>query len=184
MNLAPRWPLRPVLLAVAWLLAGALPASAQPALTDAQAKAAALVNFARYVEWPERAFAGKEAGFVFCLAGRESLASAAVSLDGRTLHGRTTQVRRVLGVEELRGCHVLFIPEAEERRQTPMLRAVAGEPVLSVGDASGFTDAGGAIGVTLDDGRIRFDINRGTLDAAQLRASANLLRLARNVRNP
>jgi tRNA threonylcarbamoyladenosine modification (KEOPS) complex Pcc1 subunit len=56
--------------------------------------------------------------------------------------------------------------------------------VLSVGDAGGFTDAGGAIGVTLDDGRIRFDINRAALDAAQLRASANLLRLARNVRNP
>jgi hypothetical protein len=174
-----------VLLAVACLLAGAgAPAVAQPALTDAQAKAAALVNFARYVEWPERAFAGKDAAFVFCLAGRDSLGAASAALEGRSLHGHPTQMRRVLGVEELRGCHVLFIAEAEERRQLPMLRAVSGEPVLSVGDAGGFTDAGGAIGVTLDDGRIRFDINRAALDAAQLRASANLLRLARNVRNP
>lgn len=185
MTTAPRWRRRPVLLAVACLLAGGLtPAQAQPALTDAQAKAAALVNFARYVEWPERAFAGKESGFVFCLAGRDSLGSASAALEGRSLHGRSTQVKRVLGVEELRGCHVLFIAESEERRQAPMLRAVAAEPVLSVGDATGFTEAGGAIGVTLDDGRIRFDINRAALDAAQLRASANLLRLARNVRNP
>lgn len=173
---------RPALLTAALLLAAGC-ARAQPALTDAQAKAAVLLNFARYVEWPERAFASKEAGFVFCLAGRESLAAAAGSLEGRTLHNRPTQVRRVLGVEELRGCHVLYIAEAEERRQAPMLRAVAAEPVLSVGDAAGFTESGGAIGVMLDDGRLRFDINRAVLDGAQLRASANLLRLARSVRN-
>ncbi|MDT7833833.1 YfiR family protein [Aquabacterium sp. OR-4] len=173
--------LPPALLMAALLLALA-GARAQPALGEAQAKAAALVNFARYVEWPERAFASREAPFVFCLAGRESLAAAVATLDGRSLHGRPTQLRRVLGVEELRGCHVLFIAEAEERRQAPMLRAVAGEPVLAVGDGAGFTEAGGAIGVTLEDGRIRFDISRPALDAAQLRASANLLRLARNVR--
>lgn len=172
----------PALLLAALLLA-CVRAPAQPALGEAQAKAAALVNFARYVEWPERAFASREAPFVFCVAGRDSLAAAVATLEGRTLHGRPTQLRRVLGVEELRGCQVLFIAEAEERRQAPMLRAVAGEPVLAVGDALGFTEAGGAIGVMLEDGRIRFDISRPALDAAQLRASANLLRLARSVRN-
>ncbi|MEK8051758.1 YfiR family protein [Ideonella sp. DXS22W] len=172
-------------LAAAWLAALALgsPVSqAQPALSDAQAKAAVLLNFARYIDWPERAYAAKDGGFVFCLAGRDSLGGAASALEGRTLHNRPTQVRRVLGIEELRGCHVLYIAEAEERRQQPMLRALAGEPVLTVGDAAGFTEAGGAIGVTLEDGRIRFDINRAALDSAQLRASANLLRLARSVR--
>lgn len=181
MNLLARQLRLPALLAAVLVLA-AVRSTAQPALTDAQAKAAVLLNFARYVEWPERAFAGKDTPFVFCVAGREGLAAAA-TLDGRSLHNRPTQVRRVLGVEELRGCHVLFIAEAEERRQSPMLRAVAAEPVLSVGDAAGFTEAGGAIGVALEDGRLRFDINRAALDAAQLRASANLLRLARNVRN-
>jgi hypothetical protein len=91
-------------------------------------------------------------------------------------------VRRVLGVEDLRSCHLLFIGEAEERRLTPMLRAIANEPVLSVGDLAGFADAGGAIGIVLEEGRIRFDINRLALDQAQLRASSNLLRLARSTR--
>jgi hypothetical protein len=158
-------------------------AQAQP-LTEAQAKASAIFNFARYVEWPERAFASREAPFVFCLVGRDSLAGAVATLDARTLQARATQVRRVFGVEELRGCHVLFIGEAEERRQAPMLRALNGEHVLSIGDASGFADAGGAIGIVLEEGRIRFDINRTVLDQAQLHASSNLLRLARNVRPP
>ena len=163
-------------------LAPAPPASAQAALTEPQAKASALLNFARYVEWPERAFAGRDAPFVFCLAGRDSLASAQNLLESRPLQGRHTTVRRVFGSEELRGCHVLFVGEAEERRMAPLLRAVAGEPVLTVGDMAGFAEAGGAIVVVLDEGRIRFDIQRSALDQAQLRASANLLRLARNAR--
>ena len=158
--------------------------TAQTSLTESQAKASALFNFARYVEWPERAFPLSDSPFVFCLAGRDSLASVLALIEGRTLHGRSTKVRRVLGAEELRGCHVLYVAESEERRLVPMLRSVAGEPVLSVGDFAGFLDAGGAIGVELEDGRIRFDINRTALDQAQLRASSNLLRLARSGRQP
>ncbi len=165
-------------------LCSPLGATAQPSLTESQAKASALFNFARYVEWPERAFASRESPFVFCLAGRDSLASAVAALEDRSLHGRATLVRRVFGVEELRGCNVLYIGEAEERRLIPMIRAVAAEPVLSVSDLTGFIDVGGGIGIALDDGRIRFDINRTALDQAQLRASSNLLRLARNVRQP
>jgi YfiR/HmsC-like len=157
---------------------------AQTALTESQAKASALFNFARYVEWPERAFASREAPFVFCVAGRDSLGSGTSALEGRVLNGRQTQFRRVLGIEELRGCHALYIGEPEERRLLPMLRAVAGEPVMTVGDLNSFIDAGGAIGIVLDEGRMRFDINRAALEQSQLRASSNLLRLARNTRQP
>lgn len=167
---------------LAAMLLPALCANAQTPLTETQAKASALFNFARYVEWPDRAFGSRDSSFVFCLAGRESLAGGAPGLENRTLQGRTTQVRRVLGTEELRGCHVLFIGEPEERRLGPMLRAVASDAVLTVSDLAGFTESGGAIGIVLDDGRIRFDINRAALEQAQLRASSNLLRLARNTR--
>lgn len=185
MPLACRPSRRTVLRHAALALAVAVGAStAQVALTDAQAKAQALLNFARYVEWPEHAFAGRDAPFTFCLAGRDSLAAGAPALEGRSLHGRATAVRRVFGIDELRGCQLLYIAESEERRLAPMLRAVAGEPVLTVGDGIGFVFAGGAIGVTLEDGRIRFEIARAVIEAAQLRASANLLRLARSIPAP
>ncbi len=170
-------------LVLSLLLAGSMPAlRAQPQLTEAQAMAAALLNFARYVKWPEQAFASREAPFTFCIAGRDALFSAAAALEGRSLHGRPTQVRRVLGTEDLRGCQLLFIADSEERRQQPMLRALGRDAVLTVGDAGDFIDAGGAIGILIEDGRVRFDINRSALDAARLRANANLLRLARNAR--
>jgi hypothetical protein len=156
----------------------------QTALTDAQAKASALFNFARYIEWPDRAFASTQTPFVFCIVGRDSLQGALTLLDNRSLNGRPTQVKRVFGAEELRGCSALYIDEAEDRRTQALLRSLAGAPVLTVGDAGGFAEAGGAIMLTVEDGRVRFDINRAALEQAQLRASANLLRLARNVRQP
>jgi len=179
--------LRPLLrrwrcIALGLALVFTLSSRAQTALTESQAKASAFLNFARFVEWPERAFSSRDAPFVFCIAGRDSLGEAASTLQGRVLSGRATQMRRVLGIEELKGCHALYIGDAEERRLLPMLRAVADEPVLTVGDLSGFTEVGGAIGIVLDDGHIRFDINRTALDQARLRASSNLLRLARNTR--
>lgn len=170
--------------AALWLaaLGCAIGSPAQTALTESQAKASALFNFARYVEWPERAFSSREAPFVFCVAGRDDLPAAATTLEGRVLNGRPTQLRRVLGVEELRGCHALYVGESEERRLLPMLRALAGTPVLTVGDLNGFIDTGAAVGIVFEEGRLRFDINRAALEQAQLRASSNLLRLARNTR--
>jgi len=76
---------------------------------------------------------------------------------------------------------VLFIAESESRRLALTLRAVAGQPLLTVSDADAFIDAGGAIGIVRGDGRLQFEVNRAALDQAQLKASSNLLQLARNL---
>jgi hypothetical protein len=168
-----------LIFAAAWIFQGS---SAEPALTEVQAKASVLFNFARYVEWPERAFATPNAPLTFCLAGRDSLSSVQATFEGRTIGGRATAVKRVFGVSDLRGCQVLFVGESEENRLAPMLFALGTEPVLTVSDVAGFNSLGGAIGITLEDGRIQFDINRQALERVNLRASSNLLRLARTLR--
>lgn len=150
------------------------------AIGESQARAAALLSFARYVEWPAAALGGRD--FVFCLVGREPLAGAQAMLEGKPLHGRTTVLRRVVGPEELRGCQVVYFGDVDDRRLAPMLKAASSEAILSVGDAGGFLELGGGIALGLEEGRIRFDINRSALDAAGLKASANLLKLARNLR--
>ena len=52
---------------------------------------------------------------------------------------------------------------------------------LTVSDIDGFVDAGGGIGLVTEDDRIRFDINRNTLDRIHLDVSAQLLKLARRL---
>ncbi len=173
-----RWlPVRAALLALGLLAV----ARAQPALTEAQAKAAFVLNFARYVEWPAASFASREAPVVACLVGRDTLGAALSALDGRPVQGRTLKVRRGVAADDMRGCHVVVIGDADERRVVPVLRALAGQPVLTVSDTEHFVDLGGGIGLLTADDRLQFEVNRGALEQAQLKASASLLKLARSV---
>lgn len=165
-------------LAVAW--PGAL-VHGQPTLTEAQAKAAFVLNFARYIEWPASVFASPQAPLVVCLVGRDTLGPALAALDGRQVQGRAMKVRLRVVPDELRGCHLVFIGEAEERRSQTVLRALAGQPVLTVSDTDRFTESGGCVRIVLAEERLQFEVNRAALEQAQLKASASLLRLARNI---
>lgn len=183
---SPPAPLRALAGAAALVLGLALPAApgaqvAPPApLTESQAKAAFVLNFARFVEWPATAFASRESPVQACVLNRDAIVAALAALEGRPVQGRALKVRRATTPDELRDCHVAFLGDTDERRLVPALRALAGRPVLTVGDAERFIDAGGAIGLVVADERLQFEINRAQLEQAQLRASANLLRLARN----
>lgn len=166
------------------VLAGTLladPAAAQSSLSEPQAKAAFVLNFARYVEWPEHSFATRDAPLLICLLGRDSLASALAALENRPVQSRQVNVRMVASVDEARICHVLFVGASETRRLTLLMRSLAGQPVLTVSDADGFIDAVGAIGIVQGDGHLQFEVNRQTLEQAQFKASSNLLKLARNL---
>jgi hypothetical protein len=168
--------------AACWLaLALSAGAGGQTTLTEAQAKAAFVLNFARYVEWPSSAFASREAPVVACLFGRDGLGTALAALEGRAVQNRTLKVRRSASVEELKGCHVVFIAESEERRIVPIVRGLMGHPVLTVSDSERFIDSGGAIGLVYGDERLQFEVNRQALEQAQLKASASLLKLARTI---
>lgn len=156
---------------------------AQTVASEAELKAALTLNFARYVEWPERSFASREAPILFCLIAREAFAAAFAALESRTSQGRAVKVRRVAPQDDLRGCQVLFIGELDERRQAQLLHSLAGQPVLTVGDADGFIDAGGAIGIVPGEQRLQFEVNRSVLELAHLKASSQLLKLARSVTN-
>jgi hypothetical protein len=170
---------RAALLAAALTLA---PASrGQGVVSEWELKAALVFNFARYVEWPERAFASREAPVVLCLVGRDRFAGAFTALDGRKLQGRPVKVRSGIALDDSRGCHVAFIADPAERQLPVILRAFAGQPVLTVSDAEGFIDSGGAIGIVPGEQRLQFEVNRAALEQAQLKASSQLLKLARAV---
>jgi hypothetical protein len=156
-------------------------ASAQATSTEQQVKAGFVLNFARYVEWPERVFAARDAPLVICILGRDNFGAAMTALEGRQVQGRPVKLRRGVAIEDMRGCHVVFVSESEDRRLVPTLHSLAGQPILTVSDMEGFIDAGGAIGIVQGEDRLQFEINRSALDQAQLKASSNLLKLARNV---
>lgn len=166
------------LLALAMLAGAPL---AQEQLSEPQAKAAFILNFARYVDWPERTFPSRDAPLTICLVGRDSVATALTALEGRLANGHPVALRTLGSASENMACHVVFIGASETRRLAQTLRSFSGQAILTVGDIDGFIDAGGAIGLVQGNGRLQFEVNRTALEQAQLKASSNLLKLARNL---
>ena len=156
-------------------------AHAQQGLSEAEAKAAFVYNFARLVEWPRAAFATPESPLAICLLGRDPVEASLPSLEKKRVKERRIEVRAIANVEDSQSCQVVYFAASETRRLPQMLHSLAGRPVLTISDTEAFIDLGGAIGLVYDDNRLQFEINRQTLFQAQLTASSNLLKLARNL---
>lgn len=165
-----------------WLSLSAMAAglAAAPAYgdvtTEPQLKAAYLINFLKYVDWPETG-----ATINLCLFGRSNLAPYLAPHEGRQIGGHELRIRKVIHAEQLVDCHELFVPESEAAHFASIMRSVDKQATLTVSDAEIFPSMGGAIAIIRSEGRLRFDINVDALDHAGLRASPLMIRLARQV---
>jgi hypothetical protein len=159
-------------LGIAVVLAGAL-LHPQEVSLEYRLKAAYLLNFTKFVEWPPD---GDSRPFTMCTAGHNPFGEVlAATVRGETARGRAIDVRAIMAPEP--GCDLLFVPQ--DAPVTPFLRAARGSPTLTVGESPGFTAQGGIINFVLQDGTVRFQINPGEAGRAGLRISSHLLRLAR-----
>jgi hypothetical protein len=155
-------------------MAQAVPAHSS---TEAQLKAAFLVNFFKYVEWPQA-----PAEYRLCLFGRTELWPYLAPYEGRQVAGKPLHVQRINGAEEAAHCHQVFLPASEATSTSAVLGEVARAPVLTVGENDAFLVAGGGIALAPSSGQLQFDINARALKQARLKAGSPMLRLARSVR--
>lgn len=138
-------------------------------------KAAFLLNFARFVDWPAAASSDT---LRIGVVGHDPVAEALIRV-GASRPGGAVQVRHGLSAtDRLNRFHILFIGTAQQRQLTDVLANVDGQPVLTVSDINGFAEAGGVIGFVQRRNKIRFQINPTVATRAQLTLSAKLLRLA------
>ncbi len=164
------------------LLAPTEPARAQPDNPgEYQIKAAFLYNFAKFTEWGTSSKLTREGTFLLCITGRDPFGPALTAIEGKLIAGQRLQVKLNVAMEDVGACQMLFVSDSEERRVAAILKAARQYPILTVSDIEGFADTGGMVGLMLADNRIQFDINMAAANAANLKISSQLLRLARTV---
>ena len=143
-----------------------------------QVKAAFLYNFARFVEWPPDTPAG-EASFVIGVLGPDDTSRALeATVQGKSVGGRTIQVRAVKSQEEASQCHMLFVGSETAVRMARLLTAVRRSAVLTVGDSDTFAREGGIVNFVMQDNHVRFAVNTDAAERAGLKISSKLLQLA------
>jgi hypothetical protein len=160
------------------LAAAQQPADVNPA-PEAEIKAAVVANLPKFVEWPATAFQAPSAAFQVGVLGDDTLAGSIVlALNGKRIGDRAVSVSRVSKVEDVANYQLLYVSASEERRLEVIIKLIEGRPVLTVADFNRFAQRGGMVGLIVQDGKVRFEINERAARANGLRLSANLLRLA------
>ncbi|MGE5927267.1 MAG: YfiR family protein [Gemmatimonadota bacterium] len=168
-----------LLLLATWLPARALHAQALNGPVEYQVKAAYLLNFTRYVEWPAQAFTSPTAPIELCVLGSDPFEGALEqAVAGRVTRGRPLIVHFKRSAAEARYCPVVFVPARVWERNRGVLDQLQGHGVLTVGESKEFAEAGGIIGFVIQDANVRFVVNLDARDRAGLRISSRMLALA------
>jgi hypothetical protein len=148
--------------------------SAQEVSQEYQVKAAYLYNFLKYVEWPEP----MNRTFMICVAGQNPFGTVLAGLTStERVRGNPVKTELILGPEP--ACDVVFTPRSSNI--PAYLQAAAGKPVLTVGESPRFIEQGGILNFFLENGKVRFEVNRSAAERVGLRFSSRLLQLAKLV---
>jgi YfiR/HmsC-like len=145
-------------------------------------KAAFLLNFAKFAEWPPDSLQAKAPAVSICVLGPDPFGEVLErAVAGRLVGGRPIVIQRHRSADSVKACHVLFIAASESDRLTQVIERLAGEPVLTVGEGDKFVRRGGVIGLVVEDNLARFEVNLNAAQRTGLLLSSKLLAVARLV---
>jgi YfiR/HmsC-like len=162
------------------LFVGSTKLSAQTAVSaEYQVKAVFLFNFARFVDWPVKAFPDTNAPFVIGVLGDDPFGSYLdETVRGERVNGHPLTVQRYRRASEIKACQVLFIGRSESDRLDQILGSLRGRSILTVGETDDFATHGGMIRLATEKNKVRMYINRDAAKAANLKISSKLLQVA------
>src|SRR5436309_3946251 len=175
-------------------------------VSDYETKAGYLLNFVEFVEWPSAAFAGPTSPLVIGVMGKDPFGGELNKLQGKTVNGRTLEIKRFKGALEFRGeetpgrrqadlpakqakklaemktCHILFITASEKNFLPQTLKPFRGASILTVGETDSFAREGGIITFVDSENNVQLEINLAAAEQARLKISSKLLSLAKVIK--
>lgn len=169
------------LVAVSFCLLSCLlpqPASSQTAKAEEyEVKAAFLLNFAKFVRWPET-----NNEIRICVLGDDPFGAVLDRMaGGMIIEGRPILLERMQQPHGARRCHIVFLSPSLRDKTQVALDSLRGGSILTVGETSDFTRVGGIIRMVLAGSRVQFQINVDAAERAKLNISAKLLSLSQIV---
>jgi hypothetical protein len=167
-------------LALGFILSTSTAIAAQDPPLEYRVKAAFLLNFTRFVEWPPYVFANDRTPVSICILGVDPFGAVMDDLvNDQFVNSRKLIIHRIQELPSPGSCQVLFFEKTDE--EVPALLARTGPGVLTVGQGEQFLRDGGIIAFVLENRRVRFDINENAAIRAELKMNAKLLSVARAV---
>jgi len=168
-----------LVMAAGWIVGTSVSIAEEPLPTEYQVKAAFLVNFPKYVDWPAEVFAETGSPIVIAVLGESKVIEEIQKvIAGRTVNGRQIVLKRLASGEEPGVCHVLFVSAAEQQHSPDLLAKLKDASILTVGESDDFLESGGIINLARRDQKIALEVNLAAADKARIKISSKLLSVA------
>ncbi len=150
--------------------------------TESHMKAAFLLKFASYVEWPPSAFPAPDAPFVIGVMDSDRVAGKLVGLiRGRSIDGHPVVARHVDADDPLKGLHLLLVGGADVQRLAPFIRAAEKTGVIVVTDSPHGLAAGSVINFVASGEGVGFEVSLEAAQRSDRKISSRMLAVARRV---
>jgi len=140
-------------------------------------KAAYVYNFAKFVDLP----VVDNMPIRLCLVGKDDPNGRMASLHRRTAQKREIHVFKDTPLDQLKDCAMVFVGYSEARQFPNVVRQLGNAPILLISDVRLAIDQGAHLVLLHHDDRVEFEVNLLNLQKSNLRASSQMLKLARTV---
>lgn len=144
-------------------------------------EAAFLLQFSKYVTWPDSAFRNSDAPIIVGILGRDPFGSVVdkIARSSRA-NGRNVEIRRYDDISSIAGSHILFVTSPQAKRMQKITDVLGNSPVLLVSDSKDFLQHG-VVNFVMVDKKIRFNISQKNCQKHGLKISSKLLKVAHKV---
>lgn len=139
-----------------------------------------VMNFGRFIDWPDAAFSSADSDLRVCVLGENELGGSLDQIvNGKRAGSRTIAVSNLAGsdLSAARECHIVYVSSSETGRTAEITGAVAGAHALTVSEITNFPEDGGMIGLSGERGdRIAIRMNRALIEQTGLNVREQLMR--------
>src|SRR4051812_32752173 len=127
---------------MSFMLAASVQTQAQPQrASEYDVKAAYLLNFLKFVQWPASASGG--AAIPICVLGHDPFGAALDKIvSSQAVDGKTVIARRLVKADRVDGCRILFIDSSEAQQLGNTFAALDDSPILTVAEMPDFVSRG------------------------------------------
>jgi hypothetical protein len=144
-------------------------------------KAAFLLNFDKFIHWPEDSFDQNSNSFNICVLGESPFGSDLYPFTSRSISRKKIDLQYISTVNQAKNCQLLFVSTSEKENLDDIQTTLGDQAIAMVSDIKGFTRSGGTIEFVSQENKLSFIINLRRAREQELEIHSALLNLASEV---
>lgn len=129
-----------------------------------------LYKFTQYIEWPSA-----NGNYVIGVVGNSPITEELQNIANTK---KNVTVKRLSPTSDMSGCHLIFVSEGSSTHLSSVSSKVSGKPVLVISETGSGAKKGAGINFIMVDDKMKFELNKGTVERQGLKVSGDLVTLS------